>query len=447
MNKATDQAREKTYPKVIDETKKAEIKKIFSGMKEIIPLHKNAPAATGQESHTMPAPNLIANQIDLVDKKEKERAELELNKMESEKRLAEQRRIKKLKRQADDKVRQEQRRLEDLKRLEGRKKEQADAERKNAALLMEKNMREAEKKVKAENLKKQKISEKKLQEEKKASERKNKREYRHLRALKFKYKVKITLNKARELLFKQLPGHILNISKLTLYVLFLAIVTGLFLYIIFTALIIKTGWDSNISRGIAKIFPVPAMITRHGIVEYYAYSKIKSDLSSFYEGEELSKQIKINIVERILIEKLLERIGEISQYAENFNDKTEIISGRIVFDSEINQVAINRVMKIKQMIDKGEDFTAVSEKYGDKAGHLTVDSAGSAQLQFIDDLKKLKQNEISPVVYTAEGYYIFKCVDKDDKNSYYNYVYIKAKTLDEYLTESIDDYKILSLVD
>ena len=48
------------------------------------------------------------------------------------------------------------------------------------------------------------------------------------------------------------------------------------------------------------------------------------------------------------------------------------ISIRMMRDEEINTVSLNRIRKIKEMI-QGEDFIKIASKYGDSLGKVSID--------------------------------------------------------------------------
>jgi hypothetical protein len=104
-------------------------------------------------------------------------------------------------------------------------------------------------------------------------------------------------------------------------------------------------------------------------------------------------------------------------------------------------------MDIKKRIGKNEEFFGVAEKYGDKSGKFTLNPETEKHFDFTAELKKLDYDDVSGVIYTGEGYYIFKCIGKNSQDSNFNYVFIEAKTLNEYLDKTIGVYKFLSLAD
>lgn len=223
---------------------------------------------------------------------------------------------------------------------------------------------------------------------------------------------------------------------------------GLLVYIIFFITITKLTVDSAFTRKIAEFFPLPVLITKTGIVEYYDYLDLKNYLIS--QGvlkEELDREVRIKIARKMAFNDLVikYRIMEAGKTLTS-EELYQEVAGKVIYDSDINLVSIYRIKKIKQMIDKEGDFVRTAARYGDKLGKISITKDNEADLHYALEVKNLPVDEISDIITTPEGYYIFRCYGKSEDSVDLSFVFNKAKTLEEYLKELIKNYHFLSLV-
>jgi len=246
--------------------------------------------------------------------------------------------------------------------------------------------------------------------------------------------------------FVRLSYQIKITSKQTIYIILVALVLGLLFYSILAILIIKFDVDNNLARKITKIFPVPAFITKGGIVPYYTYKDLKANMAAnFNTADELEQGVKLAIAKNLVISNLAAKYN-LPVIDLNNEELKQEIDEKIVYDQEVNQVAINRINKVNQMIDKNGDFVRIANKYGDEQGQVNINKENEDSYSFSQAVKNLAVNEISNIVVTPEGYYIFRCYDKADDFIALSYVFINAKVLSQYLEEAISNFKIWSLV-
>ncbi|MEA3398289.1 MAG: hypothetical protein U9R06_00920, partial [Patescibacteria group bacterium] len=132
--------------------------------------------------------------------------------------------------------------------------------------------------------------------------------------------------------------------------------------------------------------------------------------------------------------------------AENRATIDELISEKIVYDEEINRVGLERIKKIKKLIDEKRDFIQTANKLGDEQGQLTISPENEKNYVFSEQLKELNISEISDIIVAKEGYYIFKLYEKSMNLSGLSYVFVKAKNLSEYAEEAAFELKIWSLI-
>lgn len=203
------------------------------------------------------------------------------------------------------------------------------------------------------------------------------------------------------------------------------------IYFSFVFCVLFFGWQNPVARFFGNIMIVPAIIVEGRVVDYYQYLDTKKD----YPGEkEAVKAIMTGIIE----EKLLARY-KVSSLAE-----LEKIS---VYDYEINKVPMSRIGKIKKMINNGEDFIEVAKKYGEELKKSDISVAEFNSLDYGDKLRSLDLGEKTDIITMNDGYYIFMCAEKFNDKISVSYVFIKAKTAQEYVAQAVEKADYLSFVE
>lgn len=354
--------------------------------------------------------------------------------------------LKKLK--AKEKAREEKLKQESKRKKEEekRKKEEAEEKIKKQQLADKEKAQELEQKAKAEKIKNRekarqakkelKLKRQKAKAEKQRKKEKDKKQKREERQL--------AIKEWKENFGKRFKNMFIKLL-LIIFIVFSALAA---LYVLLVFVIVKTGMDSPTLRNLNKHLPIPVYITKQGVINYYTYNDVKKNLSGKYRSDiELEKATKIYIIEDLLLDSLIKKYN-IEKAEEKTKDEIKReLKPKLVYDSEINSVGIKRINKIKEMIDLGEDFVKVANKYGDDQNQLTINEINRSQYDFYDSIKDLPEGENSNIVYTADGYYIFKNYKKTAKSMALSYVYIRAITIDEYLAEAIEGFRMWSFVD
>lgn len=303
-------------------------------------------------------------------------------------------------------------------------KDKAKAQKKPSKKELEKIKLEAKKRAEEEKLIKLKEKNKKREEKEKQKQLRKER--------------------VREFI-KSLNHRVASISKRSMHITTIIFVTGMVIYFLFLICIVKFDIDNSITRKVASEIPVPAYISNDGIVEYFKYKEIKS---SVLQGRELDEsteeEIKMMIVRRLVIDKLIKKYNLLVNTNEGIVPQ---IRTQLAFDMEVNLVPINRIKKIKQLIEKEGDFVRVATKYGDELGQITLGFNDDDQPYYFNDVKDLELGEVSDTVFTPDGYYIFKCFDKDSTSIALSYVFISSNTLDDYINDAVRGYRLISFVD
>jgi len=323
----------------------------------------------------------------------------------------------------------------------------------------EKKRKQKEKKKKEEALKFAAEQSRRLLRQKKKEEKKRKevtrniqkaaaRRQRGIARKEYKekiIKVRIRLHQSVNVIFKEL----LNAYKRVLVLGLFGLAAALLLYASLLIVIIEYSIDNKVTRHIARLIPIPAYVSKEGTVNYYTYRDIRAQLElSGLNSEELTKATKIAVVEKIIIDNLARRYGLMPESISNGQgDIRALLNERIVFDQDINQVGVKRIRKIKELIDQSGDFVKVANKYGDDQGQITLSAFDKAEYEYYEKVSRLDVGDVSQIITTSDGYYLFRCFDKKNDKLYLSFVHVRAKTLSEYIEESIMDYKLWSLVD
>ncbi len=327
------------------------------------------------------------------------------------------------------------------------------SKKENTKLTKAEKKKKQEEEKKKKEIEKGKLRAKKQAETKKRKDIKKKQKacrQRQREEKKKEHKEKIInirnrLNQATIMFFQRL----LDSCKRTLMLGLFGLAVALLLYTSLLIVIIEYSIDNKATRQIARLIPIPAYVGKYGIVNYFTYQDIRLNLElSGLSDQELTKTAKIAVVEKIIIDNLARRYSLMPKnMPSDQSDIRSLLNERIVFDQDINQVGIKRIKKIKELIDQGGDFVKVANKYGDGQDQITLNPINEEEYDYYKKVSGLNVGDVSEIIYTDYGYYLFRCFDKKNDNLYLSFVYVRAKTLSEYVDESITDYKLWSLVD
>jgi hypothetical protein len=302
--------------------------------------------------------------------------------------------------------------------------------------------------LKSEKIKKEKPFFHKKDKEKinilKAEEKRRQEEEREKKRAEKKQQKELRKEKIKEFA-KSLNRRIVLISKRSIYVTTITFVSCISIYFLMLISIVQFDIDNAITRRIAGYIPIPAYVSTDGIMEYFKYKDMKAELlAKSGDYGNIENDIKMAVVKRLVLENLANKYRLLFNVEKDFIRQ---ITTQLAFDMDVNIVPINRIKKIKQLIDKQGDFVRVATKYGDELGQITTDYNNSQNLYYFDEVKNLELGQISETVLTPQGYYIFKCFDKDSASIALSYVFIKSNTLDDYVNEEVKGYKLISFVD
>jgi hypothetical protein len=236
-------------------------------------------------------------------------------------------------------------------------------------------------------------------------------------------------------------------AKKASYIFVIAMLAGILLYSFWLVAALKFNLYTPVGGIIASYVPTPAIVTPDGIIDYNTYNAIKANISD--NGSDAS--VKSAIARIIVIGNLAEKYNipyDIAGSGGIITDELrDELSQKIIYDVTINQVGINRIGKIKQLIDKNGDFVRTANTYGDDQGQIDISDDNRNSVGYASEIADLNTGEVSDVIFTPEGYYIFKCYEKTETDLALSYVFVKAKTLDQYINEAVLKLKMWSWVD
>jgi hypothetical protein len=219
------------------------------------------------------------------------------------------------------------------------------------------------------------------------------------------------------------------------------------LYSFILVAVLRFGVDNMVFRKISAVVPLPAFITRDGVIEYYDYQDMVTSWQAQAGRKLTPAEIKVKLAERLVLINLCRKYGvPVPSGSVDNQALADKLQEKVVRDKEINAVGLNRIKKIKQLIDKEGQFIKIAAKYGDQVGQVTVGDGNVDRFAYGPAVKDMQPGEVSDIIFTPAGYYIFRCYDRDMNGAALSYVFVRAKTLAEYLPEAITGYRIISLV-
>jgi len=376
------------------------------------------------------------------------------------------------------------------------KKKQAKIQKKKLEKVMKKKqkkaMKEAMKKKKQaikEQKKLEKIKKKEEAKKKRQTEKKKRRLNRKKRINKFKNKIKRSVSALLSCIVKFLR----LASRILCFVVFILIMVIILGYGGFSLALINFNLDNSATRAITEYVPVAALVTKIGVVTYYDYKDMEEQIKNYHISQsstmpnkiELIGEVEEKLVKELIVRNLAKKYNlqiedeEIEQQFNNtvgqlrieydkknlmgiyynLGDKrykkrviapqllSEKVADKIVYDQEINLVALSRIEKIKSMLKREQNFDQIARKYGDEFNAGAYYSIDDVLIQFGQSAADLEVGQFSDTIITRRGYYLIECYGKRDNLLGLKYIFIKAKTLDDYLDEEVIKIKTWNLVD
>lgn len=343
------------------------------------------------------------------------------------------------------------------------KKLAAEKLEKEAAAKQAAQAAEEQRKFEAERLKQvkeQALAEKKAADEKAVAQRKRQSEIlkkEASQAKEEKRKEKTQKNReVRRIGFEKLKAKLLATGRfrgLTRLFSFLGsfAVVLLSAYFIFCLILYTFSPDNQVVRLATRIFPVPALITDIGIINYYDYLDAKRAQIEIFDhlsgaaGDKIAGSLAKSDV---LKEKVMERLAQNYGLAGRGYLPAELeekLSYAVVLDPEVNYRALVRARELKKITSSGSEMGLAAQ-----INNLTVENkyftTQAAAEKFGTQIMGLGGGEAGRLIIRPEGYYLVQLIGWRDNLIGLRYILIKAKTLSEVISEQLDRLKVIILV-
>ncbi|MBI2459816.1 MAG: hypothetical protein HYV53_04725 [Parcubacteria group bacterium] len=196
-------------------------------------------------------------------------------------------------------------------------------------------------------------------------------------------------------------------------------------YTVFCLLALRLKTDNSVIAKLARVLPVPAALTSQGLINYNDWRDLKNDNNT-------------NLAKWIILRNLSRKY----KMPDNLPDK--VLAAAFIKDEDFNQAGLLRIKKISQLL-KGADDLELASKYADEASGVIYYNHEEAAEKFGPAIFNLKTNQTSDIIFSDNGYYIAQNVGDKNSQSGLKYLFVRAKTLDQYISEKSAKIKIFIL--
>lgn len=388
----------------------------------------------------------------LAEKKRAKQEALKLKQKEKEEKLLnknEEKKVREIEAQATHDIEEKNREDKEKRERNIEIKKQAEADRED------KGKEEKERKLLVLKEKERKLNGKRMKEKEaeKETKRKEKEIYNKKRRKERKKRRDETFNNLNTLvkdLTRSGQEKFLYILGKMISLLLILLLTCAFLYTTFVFVVLRFDINNTSIRNISQYLFVPAFISKDGVVEYYKYQDYIKQLQ-LEQGTDINQadiDAKLIFTKEFIFHKLLKSYRLQNTSYQQIDDTLKTtINNNLLMDMEINQVSLSRIKKVKELIKEKSDFVRVSSKFGDKTGSIIINDKNKDKFSYYDTVKNIKKGDISNIILTDDGYYIFRLFEKTKDYLELNYVFIDGMNLDEFIEEEIEGYKLWSFVD
>jgi len=362
---------------------------------------------------------------------EKERAEKEI-------RLKELEKI----RQAEDKIKQEK--IAKAINLKQHQEQLAAEEKKRKQALKQEELKKKLVKEQAERLEREKLQAEKnrLEQElkQKLAIRREVAEHRRqeLKMVKrlAKEKRKLKHHQARLKLRRNLKvifdKFYLTIKKNFSYIVAFTVLFFVGAYLILCLAVLRFNITNGSVIKLAESLRVPAVLTDYGIISYHDFLNLKNNLPT-----------GLNIKEKALARWLV-----VNNIKHNLNSPANATDAEVAIkfiqDKKNNQTALLRINKIDELLKSGASLENLS-KYADEFHGGVNLNLVEAKAKFGQTALELKSGQVSEIIYGDDGYYLIEKIGESNGQIVLNYLFIKAKTLADYLSAVVPQTKVFIL--
>lgn len=322
-----------------------------------------------------------------------------------------------------------------------KKKDKAEAEKARRRLQEEKEALARAREEEKERARKEKeVAEKKRREQQRQEADKQEKLRQKKRQ---ERKDKIAQWKERAVNFK---NRLIDASVNALWYGIYTILGFFVIYVLLFVLILKIRIDHPAAVYIANQLNFPVYLTDYGVVGYREYGALKQSLSEQY-GELDKELLRTETAKKIVLNNLSQKYDiEISERRFNDQEFMDNLKLLLIQDEDVNIVGLTRIRKIEEKLKTGEELNRIIS-LADEQGPLNINEGNKGEESYYRELLLLEPGEISPVIFAPDGYYLFKCFSKSRTETALSYVFVKAKSLEEYLRAEIADFKIFSLIE
>jgi hypothetical protein len=233
------------------------------------------------------------------------------------------------------------------------------------------------------------------------------------------------------------------IIKRNIFYLSLFLVLGFAVsYLLLCLLVLRFKMDNNVIGQALKYAPVPAAFTNRGAINYNDFRKIAKEN---YLTLDLAGRSQY-LVRWLILDNLKRR------YALSANAADNEVAAKFVLDKDFNLVGLARINKISSLL-KSQGGIEPLAKYADEYNGGFYLSANGMAEKFGLAVLQLAVGQNSDVLARPEGYYIVGRIDnlaapagKEDQFGV-RYLFIKAQTLEQYLSEKLRGARAFILAD
>lgn len=175
----------------------------------------------------------------------------------------------------------------------------------------------------------------------------------------------------------------------------------------------------------------------------------------------IKKEMRQQIANRLIIDQLRQRRfanikvsrREVENFYEQYQDslpkmdETVDISHillQVTPSDESYQEAYNKILRIKQMLEEGQDFTTLAPQYSEdpsvasNKGDLGWVSRGDLVKEFEEVAFALKEGEISDIVQTQFGFHLIQLVERQGEKIHVRHILIQLQPIKE------DEQRVIS---
>ena len=188
-------------------------------------------------------------------------------------------------------------------------------------------------------------------------------------------------------------------------------------------------------RQIAKVVPVPGLVSTYGFVEIYQYLDLKESLS----GKGVAKEDLADAATSVSVEwQILEQLARYYQLPPTTSAAAMLdnLGKAVVSDKEINASAFSTIRKVKQEISNGMSFEEAAGKHGAMVAKEYF-AVADAKQKFGPSFESLADGAISSIVVSPDGFYIVQKVASSRESVEARYLLVKPKTLSDIVDERL----------